>query len=147
MAAGSTKLKKFTIDNKPYWISRTPKLGMIVYDRSMQGSVNDDEVCLYIVQRKEFATFKKEILKANLSPEGNLDEGTYREAIQGYIAKYVSQSRRNNEYIGTTVSGNRIYHMNRCPYMKNVSFENEIAFKSKEAAMKWGYRPCKVCRP
>lgn len=113
----------------------------------MQGSVNEDDVRLYVVKRKDFSIFKKHILKAKIVSEGNLDEATYPVAIQDYIAKYVRQGRRNSQYVGTTVSGNGIYHKNHCPYMKNVSFEKEIAFGSKELAMKYGYRPCKVCRP
>jgi len=48
-------------------------------------------------------------------------------------------------YIGNKNS--KIFHRPDCEWAKKIAPQNKVIFKSKEEAIKAGYRPCKVCKP
>lgn len=68
---------KFKADKRSYWIGCNSKLGEVIFDPSKQYSISGDDVRLYVVRKKEFAVFKKAIIKDNLSPECKSHEDSY----------------------------------------------------------------------
>lgn len=48
-------------------------------------------------------------------------------------------------YVGSINSDK--YHLPSCRWAKKILPENKIEFHSREAAVKAGYKPCKVCKP
>ncbi|NLO89220.1 MAG: nuclease [Clostridia bacterium] len=52
---------------------------------------------------------------------------------------------RETTYIGNLNS--KKFHRLDCKWAEKISSSNRVSFKSREAALKSGYDPCKVCRP
>ena len=48
-------------------------------------------------------------------------------------------------YIGNARSG--IFHYDDCRYVYRMNENNKVYFDTREEAIDYGYRPCKVCNP
>lgn len=68
-----------------------------------------------------------------------------RAAIEGEKGLWKGQSEKVARYIGNRRTFT--FHRPTCVYGKSISPSNRVIFRSRKAALKAGYRPCKVCRP
>ncbi len=50
-------------------------------------------------------------------------------------------------FVGTINSVGRVFHRPSCGWMSNVSFESEIRFSTRQAAISQGFSSCHSCRP
>lgn len=53
----------------------------------------------------------------------------------------------SERYWATSESDKKIFHRDRCTWMRSVGADSEINFTSREAAVRRGYTPCQSCRP
>jgi hypothetical protein len=59
---------KFRDKGKEYWVGHNHKVGYVIYDPLVQNAESIDEVRLYVTERNKSSSFKKEIIKSNLTP-------------------------------------------------------------------------------
>ena len=81
--------------------------------------------------------------KADIPPEAPVDKTKGTEQLQKATAPQRQKSEKSVVYHGNIVG--MIFHQPGCRY---YNCKNCIAtFPSREAAIKAGYRPCKICKP
>ena len=54
---------------------------------------------------------------------------------------------KTTRFLATANSLDRVFHRETCGWIGNVRADDEIIFKSAEAAIRRGYQPCTFCRP
>lgn len=61
-----------------------------------------------------------------------------------------AQASEDQDQVKQVFVGSRhsnVYHLPTCSAARRIKPENLIGFKSREEAVRAGYRPCKICRP
>ncbi|ERM90912.1 hypothetical protein O163_13335 [Caldanaerobacter subterraneus subsp. yonseiensis KB-1] len=82
-----------------------------------------------------FKTYQQEAREKNLGLWGlEIDE-----------EKSTTYPGGTNYYIGNKNS--KIFYYPDCQWAKKIAPQNKVIFKSREEAVKAGYKPCKVCKP
>ena len=77
-------MKKFRSKGKEYWVGHHPKLGYLIFDPLVQNAESVDSVRLYVVDRNKSASFKKDIVKKNLTDNSKLDRGVCERLLRPY---------------------------------------------------------------
>lgn len=69
-----------------------------------------------------------------------------REAGRGLWAQEKAEEGESGEVYWASKESDK-FHLPSCRWAKRISEENLIVFKTKEAALAAGYKPCSTCRP
>jgi regulator of replication initiation timing len=81
------------------------------------------------------------ILKQEDNSIENRMNNLKKQPHQKTITKIVKiQSKKHNKFVASKLGKN--FHMPTCPFVKNVKPKSQIIFKSKNAALNKGYKPC-----
>ena len=75
---------KVAFGKKEYWVGHNPKLGHLIYDPLVQSAELPDAVRLFVIGRNRSSSFKKEIIRNNLSPDTALDASQCRKLTERY---------------------------------------------------------------
>lgn len=70
-------------------------------------------------------------------------------ASRGVTVREVERRKPSIAYVagGRTETAEPIFHKDTCSWVGYVHKATIIEFESREAAVRSGYRPCRVCRP
>lgn len=69
-----------------------------------------------------------------------------REAGRGLWAKEKAEEGESGQVYWASKQSDK-FHLPSCRWAKKISKENLIVFKTREAALAAGYKPCSTCRP
>ena len=57
----------------------------------------------------------------------------------------VQQDKQEFAYFGSRKSN--VFHAPNCQYVQRIKSGNVVGFRSRDEAIKMGFRPCRVCKP
>jgi len=70
------------------------------------------------------------------------DKGLWDPSV---LAAAASEKPSSGSYVGNSKSMK--FHVGSCRWVSAMSASNKVKFKTRKAAIKAGYVPCKVCSP
>ena len=93
------------------WAGVHERKGSFIYDPSFQHRVPRDQVCLYLVNEKRFAKFKRAIIRKRLVQE--LDSGTQR-SLRELISHYIDDKLSSLTPTPKSLAGRKRFRSTHC---------------------------------
>lgn len=136
---------KFIVDEKFYWVGYHDTLGYVIYDPSLQSSVDESFVFLFSSVRKQNVKLKKDVIRTKLIHTDKVDMLSSHKVLKQYISRNIK--KLVVRYLATINSNGTVFHRENCGWLSNVGASEAIVFSSRESAIIRGYNPCKSCKP
>ncbi len=77
------------------------------------------------------------------------NQESYKTQIKGLMDKINKLEKKNKKKSKEIIVGNiesKKFHINTCPFAKNIKSDNKVIFKNIERAVKSGYHECSCIR-